>query len=100
MAITNFGNKIADDIFHNAKSKKLPEALWTRARQLLYIMDSTDNIKALENAAHPPSTRAHHLKGNMKGRMAIDIHKTIGWRITFKFENGAFKDVKIENYHT
>ena len=99
MAIANFGNKIADDIFHAAESKQLPRELWVRARQLLFLMDALNNIEALETAAHPPSIRAHHLKGNMKGRTAIDIAKMSGWRITFVFENGFFKDVKIENYH-
>jgi plasmid maintenance system killer protein len=99
MAITTFGNKIADDIFHNAESKQFPRELWSRARQLLFLMDALDSIKSLETSAHPPAIRAHSLKGNMKGRIAIDIAKTSGWRITFIFENGFFKDVKIENYH-
>ncbi len=99
MAIMNFGNKIADDIFHNSESKQLPRELWIRARQLLFLMDAVDHVKALETAAHPPSIRAHSLRGNRKGQTAIDITKTSGWRITFIFGNGVFKDVKIENYH-
>jgi plasmid maintenance system killer protein len=99
VAIINFGNKIADDIFHNAESRQFPREMWARARQLLFLMDALDNIKSLETSAHPPSIRAHSLKGNMAGRTAIDISKTSGWRITFIFENRSFKDVKIENYH-
>ena len=62
-------------------------------------MDALDDIDTLERTGHPPALRPHHLKGELKGRIAIDINKTSGWRITFIFESGVFKDVKIENYH-
>jgi len=39
------------------------------------------------------------LKGDRKGEFAIDINKVSGWRITFKFRDGYFTQVGIENYH-
>ena len=41
----------------------------------------------------------HKLKGSRKSEYAIDIHKTDGWRIAFKFEENEFVEVKVENYH-
>jgi plasmid maintenance system killer protein len=37
--------------------------------------------------------------GKQKGEWAIDIHKISGWRITFRFEQSEFTDVKVEDYH-
>lgn len=70
-----------------------------RALFLLLAMNSTDRLKDLVAAVHPPDPRLHALKGNRKGFYAIDIHKTAGWRITFRFDDGCFVDVGIENYH-
>lgn len=97
--IENFGNKIARDIWEKDESSKLPVALHERAKALLTIMYSVSDLKELSARGEPPALRLHKLKGDRKGDMAIDIDKTSGWRITFRFENGKFLNVKIENYH-
>lgn len=97
--IIDFGNKLAFDIFHYGQSKKLPSKFWTRAINLLDIMDSTDNLKDLQSKDFPPSLRLHKLKGKRSEEYAIDINKISGWRITFKFKNQDFYDVKIEDYY-
>ncbi len=43
--------------------------------------------------------RLHKLKGIRKDEFAIDINKLSGWRITFRFIQNDFYDVKIEDYH-
>lgn len=97
--IKEFGNKIAFDLFHHGEAKKLPPELWKRAIFLLDIMDAVTSLDELQRNGFPPSLRLHKLKGNRKNEFAIDIHKISGWRITFKFIDSDFYDVKIEDYH-
>jgi plasmid maintenance system killer protein len=97
--IQNFGNKTAADLFHKGESKSLPRKHWQRAIDLLDVMEAVESLSDLKTKGHPPSLRLHPLQGSRKGDMAIDIHKTDGWRITFRFEGNEFVEVKIENYH-
>ena len=97
--INSFGNRTAADIFHRGQSRSLPARYWQRAVDLLDIMEAVSSLDELQSMAFPPSVRLHKLAGSMRGRFAIDINKTDGWRITFKFKDQEFFDVKIENYH-
>lgn len=97
--IKNFGNKTADDIFHKGISKSLPRQHWQRAIDLFDIMEAVESLEELKSKGFPPNVRLHPLKGARLGEYAIDIHKTTGWRITFKFIRNEFQDVKIEDYH-
>ena len=91
--------KIAEDIWENGKSNKIPQQFCLRAKALLQIMYATDSLDDLKSKAHPPDIRLHSLKGDRKGEMAVDIDKISGWRITFTFKDGGFHDVGVENYH-
>jgi proteic killer suppression protein len=95
--ILNFGNKLAKDIWEKNKSKSLPKEFWIRAKALLTIMHSTSNIDDLIILGQPPNIRLHKLKGDRKNEWSITIK--LPWCITFKFKNGEFSDVKIEDYH-
>ena len=97
--IKNFGNKLASDIYHLGSNKTLPRQYWLRATHLLEVMEAVENFEELQSKGFPPSIRLHSLSGSRKGEWAIDIHKTSGWRITFRFENSEFINVKIEDYH-
>ena len=97
--IKNFGNKMASELFHKGICKQLPRSYWQRAIHLLEIMEAVESFEELKIRGFPPSIRLHPLKGDRKSEWAVDIHKTSGWRITFKFEQNEFIDVKIEDYH-
>lgn len=97
--IRNFNNKAAADLFHKGQSRSLPQKHWRRAVDLLDIMESVGTMDDLKVRGFPPSLRLHKLKGSRKDEYAIDIHKIDGWRITFKFEENEFVEVKVENYH-
>ena len=99
LVIKEFGNRIALDLFHIGKTKKLPFELCQRAIFLLDIMDAVTSLDELQKKGFPPSIRLHKLKGNRKNEFAIDINMISGWRITFIFKDNDFFDVKIENYH-
>ena len=95
--IRSFGNKIAHDIWEADSSKSLPRDLWVRAKALLTIMHGTTEFGDLKLKGQPPNIRLHKLKGRRKDDWSVTIR--LPWCITFKFKNGEFIEVKIENYH-
>lgn len=95
--IVSFEGKVAKDIWTTNKSKTLPKELWIRAKALLTIMHSTSTLEDLKIKGEPPTIRLHKLKGNRKEYWSVTIK--LPWCITFKFKNGEFSEVKIENYH-
>ncbi|MBY0384411.1 type II toxin-antitoxin system RelE/ParE family toxin [bacterium] len=95
--IRSFGNKVAQDIWETDTSKSLPKEFWLRAKALLTIMHGTSILDDLKLKGQPPNIRLHKLKGNRKEVWSVTIK--LPWCITFKFKNGEFIEVKIENYH-
>ena len=95
--IRNFGNKTAIEIWETDRSKSLPQESWIRAKALLTIMHGTSELNDLKIKGQPPNIRLHKLKGGRKDEWSVTIK--LPWCITFKFKNGEFLDVKIENYH-
>ncbi len=95
--ITSFKGKIAKDIWETNRSKTLPRELWPRAKALLTIMHSTRVLDDLKIKGQPPNIRLHKLKGLKKGYWSVTI--ALPWCITFRFSDGEFSEVKIENYH-
>lgn len=95
--ITAFKGKIAKDIWEQNQSKTLPREMWLRGKALLTIMHATSSIEDLRIKGQPPDIRLHKLKGNRKEYWSVTIK--LPWCITFKFKDGEFSEVKIENYH-
>lgn len=95
--IVNFKGKIARDIWESNQSRSLPKSLWIRAKASLTIMNSTGTIEDLRIKGQPPNIRLHKLQGDRKDHWSVTIK--LPWCITFKYKDGEFSDVKIENYH-
>lgn len=95
--IRNFANKTAAEIWETNSSKTVPKELWVRAKALLTIMHGTTELSDLKIKGEPPNIRLHKLKGDRKDEWSVTIK--LPWCITFKFKNGEFIDVKIEDYH-
>ena len=95
--IVSFGNKLAKEIWERNSSRNLPKELWIRAKALLTIMHNTSTIEDLRIKGQPPNIPLHKLKGDRKEEWSVTIQ--LPWAITFKFKNGEFSEVKIENYH-
>ena len=95
--ITSFKGKIAKDIWEQNQSKTLPRDMRLRAKALLTIMHATSSIEDLRIEGQPPDIRLHKLKGDRKEYWSVTIK--LPWCITFKFKDGEFSEVKIENYH-
>lgn len=95
--IRNFGNKAALHIWELQESKSVPEELWLRAKALMTIMHNTTTLNDLKIKGQPPNIRLHKLKGNKKDYWSVTVK--LPWCITFRFKDGEFTDVKIEDYH-
>jgi len=95
--IVSFGNKLAKEIWEKNSSKSLPKELWIRSKALLTIMHNTSTIEDLRIKGQPPNIRLHKLKGDRKEEWSVTIQ--LPWAITFKFKNGKFSEVRIENFH-
>ena len=95
--ITSLKGKVAKDIWTTNQSKTLPRDLWMRAKALLTIMHSTTTLDDLRIEGEPPSIRLHKLRGARRDYWSVTIKPP--WCTTFKFKNGEFSDVVIENYH-
>ncbi len=95
--IISLDNKVAKDIWETNRSKSLPKEHWLRSKALLTIMHATQSLNDLKIQGQPPNIRLHKLKGGRKDYWSVTIK--LPWCITFKFKNGEFSEVKIENYH-
>ena len=95
--IKNFSNKIAADIWNSAQSKPLHRECWIRARLLLFIMAGETTLSDLLIKGQPPRLGLHELRGDRRDEWSIRLNGA--WRITFKYKDGVFYDVKIEDYH-
>ena len=95
--IVSFKGKVAKDIWATNRSKTLPTELWIRAKALQTIMHATNTLDDLRIRGEPPNIRLHKLRGDRRGLWSVTIK--LPWCITFKFRNGEFSEVMIENYH-
>lgn len=95
--ITSFKGKVARDIWETNASRSLPREYWLRAKALLTIMHSTRVLEDLKIQGQPPNIRLHKLKGIRKAYWSVTI--ALPWCITFKFNDGEFSEVMIENFH-
>jgi proteic killer suppression protein len=95
--IVSLKGKVAKDIWTTNQSKSLPRELWVRAKALLTIMHSTTTLEDLRIGGEPPNIRLHKLRGELRDYWSVTVK--LPWCITFKFKNGEFSEVTIENYH-
>ena len=95
--IVSLEGKIAEDIWMTNKSRSLPKKLWVSAKALMTIMHATNLLKDLSVKEESPTLRLHRLTGDKKEYWSITIK--LPWCITFKYNDGEFHEVKIENDH-
>jgi hypothetical protein len=77
LVIKEFGNKIAFDLFHHGKTKKLPNEFWQRGIYLLDIMDAVESLEELKFKGFPPALRMHKLKGIRKDEFAVLLGRVL-----------------------
>lgn len=95
--IKSFGGRATQELWETNESKSVPRELWLRAKALMTIMHATTTLEDLKIKGQPPNIRLHKLKGDRKEYWSVTIK--LPWCITFRFKDGEFSEVKIENYH-
>jgi len=95
--IESFGNRLAEDLFYDRKSKESrtfpAELIRAARRKVLYLHDAAQ----LNDLRLPPGNRLESLKGRWKGFHSIRINDQ--WRVVFRFESGNASDVRVVDYH-
>ena len=92
--IQSFGDKNTELLFNRERIKKLPPALFYRARIKLLIIHAATNENDLRI---PPGNCFERLKGDKKGWYSVRINDL--WRIIFKWAEGNAREVTITDYH-
>lgn len=92
--ILTFADAGTEDLFNGRNSKaarkKLPVALWPRARKLL---DQLQRAHVVGDMAQPPGNRFERFGDGYSVRVNDQ------YRVTFRWEDGAAQEVRCEDYH-
>jgi toxin HigB-1 len=95
--IESFGNRLADDLFHDRRTRatrEFPSELRRIARRkLLYLHDAVE----LKDLRTPPGNRLEALKGDRKGFHSIRINDQ--WRVVFRWQRGQALTVEVIDDH-
>jgi proteic killer suppression protein len=95
--IDSFGNRLAEDLFEDRRSKVVrsfpPELIRVARRKLLYLHDAAE----LKDLRVPPANRLEALRGRWRGYRSIRINDQ--WRIVFRWKPGNAYDVRVVDYH-
>jgi proteic killer suppression protein len=95
--IESFGNRLAEDLFFDRRSKAtkaFPSDLLRAARRkLLYLHDAAD----LGDLRVPPGNRLEALKGRLSGFHSIRVNDQ--WRVVFRWQAGQAFDVSVVDHH-
>lgn len=91
--IRSYRSKALQRFATQGDASKLSVPNTARIRRILILLDS---VRALEEVIMP-GLRFHPLKGQEKGRYAVDA--SANWRITFGWDGEDATDVDLEDYH-
>jgi len=95
--IETFGNRLAEELFLDRRSKATrafpPDVLRAARRKLLYLHDAAE----LGDLRVPPGNRLEALKGRWSGYHSIRINDQ--WRVVFRWHSGQAFDVTVLDYH-
>ncbi|MEN8762401.1 MAG: type II toxin-antitoxin system RelE/ParE family toxin [Thiogranum sp.] len=95
--IESFGNRLAEDLFYDRRSRATrtfsAELRRVARRKLLYIHDAAE----LKDLRVPPGNRLELLRGKRTGFHSIRINDQ--WRVVFRWQGGNAYEVEIVDYH-
>jgi toxin HigB-1 len=92
--IESFGDSATESIYRGLRVRGLPGDIQERARRKLRMLNQA---RIVDDLQIPPGNRLEQLKGNLAGYWSIRINQQ--WRIIFRWQDGAKKDVAIIDYH-
>lgn len=91
--IASFRSKALQRFFETGDSRKLSVPNSPRLGRILRALDDADRPEHM----NLPGLRFHALRGDQKGRYAVDASGN--WRLTFGWSGDGAVDVDLEDYH-
>jgi toxin HigB-1 len=91
--LVSFNHKGLKRLFENDDRKLIRPDLVERVSIVLAYIHAARVIEDI----NLPTLRLHPLKGELKGFWSVTVRAN--WRIIFRFENGAARDVELIDYH-
>ena len=95
--IQSFADETSADLFRERNTRaarRIPRQLWRAAQRKLKLVDVAGR---LEDLAVPAGNRLELLEGDQSGRHSIRVNEQ--YRVTFRWENGHAREVRVEDYH-
>ena len=95
--IQSFADETTADLFRERNTRaarRIPRDIWRVAQRKLKAIDVAARIDDLKI---PAGNRLEALKRDQVGRHSIRINDQ--YRITFQWEQGHAREVRIEDYH-
>jgi proteic killer suppression protein len=95
--IRSFGNRLADDLFHDrltTATRRFPPELRRAAQRKLQYLNAAVRLRDL---AVPPGNRLEALKGDRRGFHSIRINDQ--WRIILNWKDDGVTGVAVTDYH-
>ena len=92
--IKSFRDKRTETIYDEDVPKGLSRDLAQTALRKLRLIHAAPGLADLQS---PPGNRLEALRGDRKGQHSIRVNQQ--WRICFVFEDGAFHQVELVDYH-
>ena len=91
--IRSFRSKALKRYAETGDRSKLSVPNLNRLTQILVRLDGAE----MTHDVNLPGWRFHALKGNLKGRYAVDASGN--WRVTFGWDGNDAVDLDLEDYH-
>ena len=92
--IESFACAETEKIFRGQMSRRLPANIQRTARRKLLQLHAAIELREM---AVPPGNRLETLKGGRAGQHSIRVNDQ--WRICFRWEGSAAREVEIVDYH-
>lgn len=95
--IQSFADATSVDLFRERNTRaarKIPRDIWRSVQRKLALLDAAGRV---DDLAIPAGNRLELLRGDQAGRHSIRVNDQ--YRITFRWENGNAREVRVEDYH-
>jgi len=92
--IKTFRQRYLENCFRKGIYKRVPTNLLKRVVRLLDVMEAATSLKDLKAV---PGNQLHRLKGDRRDELTI--HVSGAWCLVFRYQDGNFYDVGLEQYH-
>ena len=95
--IVSFGDRAAEDLYHNRFTSRVRRFPRDIVPSSLIKMDYLEAAHNLRDLRIPPGNHLEKLRGELKGYHSIRINDQ--WRLVFLWQNDGAHEVRLEDYH-